>query len=309
MFDRDQERLDIRSLMARAERLMIRSRHLAQSRFAGLYQSAFRGQGMEFVDVREYTEGDDVRLIDWNVSARSQSLYIKRMAEERERNVLILLDSSASLAFGSGGRSKFDLLTEIGALLVLAGFYSKDRISLGFLHSKIEGYIAPAKGQVHAARLIREMVLRKPSGGAKDLESGWRFLNAPCMPRSLVLLLTDFQVPLRPGGAFSTCCRKHEIVAILISDPREWTLPAVGRIRLEDLESGKHCSIDTSKRDVRDSYSRNALKRRQELISLLQSSGVDWIELSTDNEYESKLRTFLESRHIRRSMHNTAFRP
>jgi uncharacterized protein (DUF58 family) len=289
--------------MARAERLTIRSHHLAQSRYAGLYRSAFRGIGMEFVEVREYSEGDDVRLIDWNVSARSQSLYVKRMAEERERNVLILLDTSGSLSFGSAGQSKFDLLTEVGALLVLAGFYSKDRVSLGFLHSKIEGYIPPAKGPVHAARLIREMVLQKPGGGATDLEAGWRFLNAPCMPRSLVLLLTDFQVPLRHGSAFSACCRKHELVAILVSDPREWSLPSIGRIRLEDLESGKQRIINTNEREVRESYSRTALKRRQELTSFLESSGVDWVELSTDTEYESKLRTFLESRHIRRTLH------
>jgi uncharacterized protein (DUF58 family) len=298
----EREHLDIGSLMARAERLTIKSRHLAQSRYAGLYKSAFRGQGMEFVEVREYTEGDDVRLIDWNVSARSQSLYVKRMAEERERNVLILLDTSGSLAFGSTSQSKFDLLTEIGALLVLAGFYSRDRVSLGFLRSKIEGYIPPAKGPVHAARLIREMVLQKPAGGATDLESAWRFLNAPCMPRSLVLVLTDFQAPLSSGNEFSICCRKHEIVVILVSDPREWSLPSIGRIRLGDLESGQYRIVNTNKRAVREGYKQNVLKRRQELISLLGSSGVDWIEFSTDVEYESKLRTFLESRNIRRSL-------
>jgi len=298
-----QERLDIGSLMARAEHLTVKSRRLVQSKYAGLYRSAFRGQGMEFVEVREYAEGDDVRLIDWNVSARSQSLYVKRMAEERERNVLILLDASGSLAFGSTGQSKFDLLKEVGALLVLAGFYSKDRVSLGFLRSKIEDYIPPAKGQVHAERLIREMVLQKPFGAAADLESGWRFLNAPCMPRSLVLFLTDFQAPLRRGSEFSISCRKHEIVAILVSDPREWNLPSVGRIRLMDLESRQHCIVNTNNRDVRENYSRKALNRRNELISLLESSGVDWVELSTDAEYDAKLRTFLESRHIRRAMH------
>jgi uncharacterized protein (DUF58 family) len=303
MTDRGQQPLDIGSLMARAERLTIKSRHLAQSRYAGLYRSAFRGQGMEFVEVREYAEGDDVRLIDWNVSARSQSLYVKRMAEERERNVLILLDTSGSLAFGSTGQSKFDLLTEVAALLVLAGFYAKDKVSLGFLRSKIESYIPPAKGPVHAARLIREIVLQKPAEGATDLESAWRFLNAPCMPRSLVLLLTDFQAPLRGGHEFSVCCRKNEIVVLLVSDPREWSLPIIGRIRLADLESGERCIINTSTREVRDHYSSNALKRRQESISFLESSGVDWIELSTDAEYESKLRAFLESRHIRRMMH------
>jgi uncharacterized protein (DUF58 family) len=303
MTDHRQERMDIGSLMARAERLTIRSRHLALSKYAGLYRSAFRGQGMEFVEVREYAEGDDVRLIDWNVSARSQSLYVKRMAEERERNVLILLDTSGSLAFGSTSRSKFDLLMEAGALLVLAGYYSKDRISLGFLRSKIEDFIPPAKGPVHAARLIREMVLQKPAGDATDLEPAWRFLSGSCIPRSLVLLLTDFQAPLRRGSDFSICCRKHEIVAILVSDPREWSLPNIGRIRLADLESGEQRIINTSKREVRDNYSANALRRRQELISLLESCGADWVELSTDAEYESKLRIFLESRHLRRTRH------
>jgi uncharacterized protein (DUF58 family) len=303
MTNRGQEHPDIKRLMASAERLTIKSRHLAQSRYAGLYKSAFRGQGMEFMEVREYAEGDDVRLIDWNVSARSQSLYVKRMAEERERNVLILLDTSGSLAFGSTRRSKFDLLTEIGALLVLAGFYSKDKVSLGFVSSKIEGYIPPAKGPVHAARLIREMIHQRPAEGATDLEFAWRFLNSSGIPRSLVLFLTDFQTPMHPGSEFSISCRKHEIVVILASDPREWNLPPIGRIRLADLESNRQCIINTNKREVRDSYSQNAMQRRRELTGLLESNGLEWIELSTDAEYESKLRIFLAGRHARRAMH------
>jgi uncharacterized protein (DUF58 family) len=298
-----QERLDISRLMARAERLAIKSRHLAQSRYAGLYKSAFRGQGMEFVEVREYADGDDVRLIDWNVSARSQSLYVKRMAEERERNVLILLDTSGSLAFGSTGQEKFDLLMELGALFILSGFYSKDKVSLAFLCSKVERYIPPAKGPVHAARLIREIVLQKPGGGAVDMESVWSFLNSPGMPRSLVLFLTDFQAPLRSGNALSACCRKHELVAILVSDPREWNLPRVGRIRLGDLESDRYCIINTNQRDVRESYRQKAMQQRTEFISLLENSGADWIEFSTDAEYESKLRIFLETRHARHATH------
>jgi uncharacterized protein (DUF58 family) len=297
------DRIDIGKLMARAERLAIKSRHLAQSRYAGLYQSAFRGQGMEFVEVREYSEGDDVRLIDWNVSARSQSLYVKRMAEERERNVLILLDISGSMAFGSAGQSKFDLLLELGALFVLSAFCSKDRVSMAFHRSKVERYIPPAKGPEHAARLIREMVLQKPGGGAADTESVWGFLNSPGLPRSLVLLLSDFQVPMKSGNALAVSCRKHEVVAILVSDPREWNLPRVGRIRLADFESGQYCIINTNHADAREAYRKKALQQRTELIHLLERSGADWIEFSTDAEYESKLRAFLERRHIRRATH------
>jgi uncharacterized protein (DUF58 family) len=292
--------MEIDDLMARAQRLEIRSRFLARSRYAGLYRSAFRGQGVEFAEVREYSEGDDIRLIDWNVSARSQSLYVKRMEEERERNVLLALDTSASLDFGSVARTKFSLLVEVGALLALSGSCAKDRISLALLRDRVERYIAPAKGPNHAARLVREMLACIPEGRGSSMELAWSFLNSPGVPRSLVFLLTDFQCPISAGAGFASACRKHEMVAVLVSDPREWRLPDVGRLRIRDPESGETRTVDTHNRGLRHGYEQNALKRREAVLCVLRGYGADWVELSTSGEYEPALRRFFEARTIRK---------
>ncbi len=255
---------------------------------------------MEFAEVREYADGDDVRLIDWNVSARSQSLYIKRMVEERERNVLIILDASGSLKFGSARRTKFDLLLEIGALFVLSAFDARDRVSLAVARSRIESYIPPAKGWNHAAGLIRHMVAFEPKGPSDNLESVWAFLITSGVPRSLVLFLTDFQAPLRPSNAFSVVCRKHELVFVIASDAREWSLPDIGRIWLRNPETDEASWIDTSRVDLRQEYEKTAQARRCELIRLLRNQGADWVEFDTMSEYEAVLRRFLAERSARR---------
>jgi uncharacterized protein (DUF58 family) len=287
------------TLLARARKLELKSRHLARSQYAGLYRSAFRGQGMEFAEVREYADGDEVRLIDWNVSARHQSLFVKRMVEERERNVLLIVDASGSMDFGSVQRTKFDLLIEIGALMVISAFYGKDRVSLALLRSGVERFIAAAKGWNHAARLIRELASIAPAGSAPGLDPLWDFVNTPGIPRSLVIFLTDFQAPLQPSHSFAAACRKHEMVFFLVSDPREWSLPAVGRIRVRHPETGRMGIIDTRREAVRREYARRAQEQRSSTARLLRSSGIDWVELSTQANYDSSLRRFLLSRATR----------
>jgi len=292
--------MDINDLMARAQRLEIRSRYLVRSRYAGLYRAAFRGQGVEFAEVREYSDGDDVRLIDWNVSARSQSLYVKRMEEERERSVVLALDTSASLNFGSVSRTKFNLLVEVAALLALSGSYARDKVSLALLRDRVHLYVAPAKGPNHAARLVREMLACRPEGLGQSVEPVWSFLNSAGVPRSLVFLLTDFQCPLSGGAGFASTCRKHEVVAVLASDPREWTLPDVGRIRMRDTETGEVRSINTHDRELRRTYEQNARKKRDALLGVLRGFGADWVEVSTAGEFEPALRRFFEARTVRR---------
>jgi len=292
--------MDVNELLGRAQRLELKSRYLARSQYAGLYSSAFRGLGMEFADVRPYTEGDEIRLIDWNVSARSQSLYVKRMMEERERNVLLVLDTSGSLSFGSVRRTKFDLLVELAALFILSGFYAKDRVSLALVRSRVETFIPAAKGWTHAARLLREIVVQQPEGGGDEMDQVWSFLNSPGVPRSLVLLLTDFLVPLLPMSAFAAACRKHEVVALLASDPREWDLPPLGRMQIRNPETGEHRVINTSEAALRQEYRSRVQHRRQEMIKMLEGNRVDWVEFSTDADYEAPLRRFLESRIARR---------
>ncbi len=288
------------ALLARARRLELKSRYLALSQYAGLYRSAFRGQGMEFAEVREYSEGDEVRHIDWNVSARHQTLYVKRMAEERERNVLVLLDASGSLAFGSVQRTKIDLLIEIAALLVLAGHYGKDRISLAAVRSGVEFFVPAAKGWNHAARLIRELASIRPGGSTGSLDPVWNFINSPGVPRSLILFLTDYQSPLQASHSLAAACRKHEMVFFLASDPREWSFPAVGRIRVRNPETGITRIIHTGRKDVRSEYERNGRERRAAVAHLLHSYRIDWVELSTGTHYESVLRRFLTARAIRK---------
>lgn len=292
--------MELDALLERAHRLELKSRFLARSQYSGLYQSAFRGLGMEFAEVREYALGDDIRLIDWNVSARSQSLYVKRMVEERERNVLLLLDTSGSLRFGSVARTKYDLLLELASLFVLSGFYARDRVSLATVKSKVERFIPAAKGWNHAARLIRDMVSSQPRGSADDIEQVWSFVNSPGVPRSLLIFLTDFQTPLTASNIFSAACRKHEIVAVLVSDPRDWELPRVGRVRVRDPESGRMRVINTNQESLRREFEKNGRLRRDEILSLLGSNGVDWVEFSTGAEYESTLRRFFQRRSARK---------
>jgi uncharacterized protein (DUF58 family) len=292
--------MNLDELLARAERLELKSRFLARSRYAGLYQSAFRGQGMEFAEVREYVDGDDVRLIDWNVSARNQSLYVKRMVEERERNVLLVLDTSGSLGFGSVRRTKFELMTELASILILSAFFARDRVSLALFSSRVDLFVSAAKGWTHAARLVREMVARQPGGICERMEPVWSFLNSPAVPRSLTFLLTDFQAPLTADNAFAVICRKHELVVILLSDPREWKLPQAGRIRVRDPETGLLRVVNTNQKDMRAQFERVAAERRANVLSCLGSNGVDWVEFSTGADYETQLRRFLEERIARR---------
>ncbi len=255
---------------------------------------------MEFAEVREYAEGDDVRLIDWNVSARSQSLYVKRMVEERERNVLLVLDTSGSLSFGSVRRIKYDLLAELASLLVLSAFYARDRVSLACFSSKVDLFVPAAKGWTHAARLVREVAARRPAGFCERLDPVWGFLNSQAVPRSLTFLLTDFQAPVARCNALSVACRKHEVIFVFVSDRREWDLPAVGRLRVRDPETGRSRLINTQDRSFAKEYERAAAAKRSMMLELLAGNGADWVEFDTGADYEACLRRFFETRAARR---------
>jgi uncharacterized protein (DUF58 family) len=293
---------DLSDLLRRAQHLEVKARHLARSQFAGLYRSAFRGLGMEFSDVREYSEGDEIRLIDWNVSARSQALYVKRMAEERERNVLLLLDTSGSMRFGTARRTKFDLLQEIGALLALACSYARDRVSLALVRSRVEYYVPAARGWNHTARLVREIAAASAQGtGGPNLDPVWGFLNSPGMPRSLTFLLTDYQAPILPCNGLAAACRKHELVVMFATDPRDWSLPSAGRIRFVDAESGRMRTLNSSSADVRRNYEEKGTETRAARVNTLRNSGSQWVEFRTDKDYEPALRRFLLSRSASRA--------
>ncbi len=296
MTPKSDARPTVGELVVRAHRLQVKARHLALAQFAGLYRSAFKGQGMEFADVREYATGDEIRLIDWNVSARSQSLYVKRMAEERERSVLLAMDTSASLAFGTIRRTKFELVQELSALLALACSCGGDRVSLALFRSKVDGFIPAAKGWTHTERIVREIASARPQGPAPDLEPFWAFVNSAVVPRSLLFFLADFQVPLRPSNGLLAACRKHQVIAILVSDPREWSLPPVGRIRVTDPESGRRRLINTGRQATREAYEKSASQVRATVTRTLGMAGIQSVELTTGADYEVPLRRFLEAR-------------
>ncbi len=293
--------MELEELLSRARRLELKSRFLARSQYSGLFRSAFRGQGMEFAEVREYAEGDDVRLIDWNVSARHQSLYVKRMVEERERNFLLILDTSGSLNFGSVRCTKFDLLVEIGALLALSGYLAKDRVSLALARSGVDWFVPAAKGWNHAARLIRELASARPGGSVASLDPLWSFVNSPGIPRSLIVFLTDYQAPLQASQSFASAARKHEMVVVFASDPRERNIPDVGRVRLRHPETDLVRVVNTHSAAVRREYEANAENARAAAARLLRGAGVDWLEVSTGTKYEFVLRRFLENRSRRRA--------
>jgi uncharacterized protein (DUF58 family) len=293
--------MELQELLSRAERIALRSGHLARSHFAGLYKSAFRGLGMEFADVRPYDEGDDIRLIDWNVSARTQSLYVKRMAEERDRHILVVMDVTGSLGFGSVRRTKHDLLVEVAALLILSAFYARDRVSLALAGLSVERYIPAAKGWLHALRLVRELAAREASAAnPPSLDPLWAFLTSPGIPRSLVFLLTDLQAPFRPGSILPAVGRRHELVVVLAVDPRERELPNVGRIRVRDPESGGFRVINTGHKAVREGFRREADSRHRTVLQIIESAGADVLELGTDADLDVPLRRFLEARIARR---------
>jgi uncharacterized protein (DUF58 family) len=284
------------TLIEKARRLELGSRHRARSRYAGLYSSAFKGQGIEFADVREYAPGDDVRHIDWNVSARSGALHVKTMNEERDRSVLVVLDTSATLDFGSVRRTKFDLAVELASLFILLAFQARDRVSLLLAGSRPDRYVAPAKGWIHTSRLIREVVSRAPAGAPPEMEQLWSFLSSPGIPRSLVVAVLDFHVRLEATSALGAASRKHEIVAFVVSDPLEFRLPDAGRIRLRDPATGRVSFVRTGRGSVRAEFARAAAERRARLRATFGASGVDCAEFSTADDYEPSLRRFLQRR-------------
>lgn len=286
----------LEDLYRKAQHLEVRSRHLARAHYAGWYRSAFRGQGIEFADVREYAPGDDVRRIDWNVSARSSTLHVKTMTEERDRNVLVLFETAATLDFGSVRRTKHELALELAGILTLAAFCARDRVSLALVGPRMEQYLPPAKGWTHAARLVREMVASRPVGPPPDFEPVWRFLGSRGVPRSLVLAVVDYHAGIEPSAALQAAARKHEIVAFVVSDPREWELPNVGTIRLEDPSSGEVRLVRSRRRSVREAFAHVAAARREALRRTFTGAGADWVELTTAHDVEGALREFLAAR-------------
>ena len=310
---------DVVEILKRVRRLEILARRLVTELLAGQYRSVFRGRGIEFDTVREYQPGDDVRTIDWNVTARSSEAYVKQFREERELTLILLVDVSASGAFGSVRRSKLELVVELAAMLMFSAIQNNDRVGLITFCDKVYDYFRPARGKTHVLRLIRQLVALEPVPGATSLEAPLEFLSHVLKRRSVAFLFSDFLAPPAPrsapgrgaGGelgavtaafgwparrAIGICNRRHDLIAVSVADPREQVLPDVGLVRLRDAETGRVVEVDTRHPLVRKEFLSRAARRSQELSRQLRRIGIDELAIRTDEDCVVSLRRFFRAR-------------
>jgi uncharacterized protein (DUF58 family) len=286
---------DTREIIRKIRRLELRTRRLVETSFAGQYQSVFKGRGMNFEEVRPYSPGDEIRAIDWNVTARTGEPYIKKFTEEREMTVMVVLDVSASGNFGSVQDSKRELAAEVAAVLAFSAIHNNDKVGLLLFSDRVELFIPPKKGRLHILRLIREMLYFEPKGRGTDLEGALGYLNKVVSRRAVVFLISDF-ITKDFSRPLTVSSKRHDLVAIPITDPVEESLPDVGVILLEDPETGEQIEVDTSRRDVSKAYADLAAQRSRDRQRFFGSRGIDTVQLRTDKDYLPILRSFFERR-------------
>lgn len=281
----------------------IRRIHIVTSRmvtdvFAGQYHSVFKGKGMEFEEVREYQPGDDIRSIDWNVTARMGQAYTKKFVEERELTVMLLLDASMSCHFGSVKQLKNQLAAELCSMLAFSAIKNNDKVGLIIFTDRIEKFVPPRKGLRHVLRVIREALYYRPQGKGTNICLGLEYLNRVTKRKTITFIISDF---LDKGfkKLLSVSNKRHDIIAVTITDPREIELPNVGIIHLNDAETGETFVVDTSDTNFRTQYRQEAIKRLKERTKLLGSTGVDTIDVYTDKPYIGELIKFFKMREKR----------
>lgn len=288
--------MDQKELTRKLRRIEIRSRRQTTDILAGEFKSAFRGAGMEFDEVREYLPGDDVRSIDWNVTARQGRPFIKRFHEERELTVFFLVDCSASGRFGALDRSMNDLAAETCATLSFSAVKSNDKVGLMLFTDKIERFIPPAKGSTHAMRIIREVLGFAPSGNGTDMPSAIDYLARVLKRRAVVFIISDF---LKCGDferPLHTLAQKHDVVILPLRDPSLDALEDVGLVEIEDPEGGRRVLVDSGSRAVRQEYSRRISMAKAILDSRLKRCGVDRLPIALGEDYAQKISAFLKRR-------------
>jgi len=268
-------------LMQKIRAIQIKTSHMVTELMAGEYVSAFKGRGMEFNAVREYTPGDDVRLIDWNVTARMDQPFIKEYIEERELNVMLMVDVSSSGEFGSTGKFKNEISAEVASILAFAAIRNNDKIGLIVFSNKIEHYIPPKKGKAHVWNIIRTILNYQPEGRLTDLNIPLEYLLKIQKRKCIAFLISDFQATNYETNV-KLARQKHDLVAISISDPRERNLPKIGLINLRDSESGETLLIDTDNREMTKLLTSYEREKRGKFKKLFRSIGVDTIEIDTD---------------------------
>ena len=288
----------VAEILRKVQRIQIVANRSVNDLMAGQYRSVFRGRGMEFDEVREYQPGDDVRTIDWNVTARTGTPFIKRFSEERELTVMFLVDVSASGAFGTGQQSKLNVMVEMVALLMFSALKNNDKTGLLLFADDIKSYYPPRKGKSNVLRLIREMISTDAVAAETDLDAALQYLNRVQKRRAVVFLVSDFQTPAS-REALAVSNGRHDVVSITISDPRECELPDVGLITFRDAETGQVVDVDTRHPRVREMFQRQAHQRGEQLASQLRRAGVDQLAISSTEPYSTSLRRFFVAREKR----------
>ncbi len=291
--------METQELLKRVRKIEIKTRGLSNQIFSGEYHSAFKGRGMAFSEVREYQPGDEIRSIDWNVTARLNSPYVKVFEEERELTVMILIDVSASENFGTRTQLKRQLITELCAVLSFSAIQNNDKIGVIFFSDQIEKFIPPKKGRSHILRIIRELIDFKPEHSKTDISQALKYLSNVIKKRSTAFVLSDFRDDAFVD-ALKIANRKHDIVALQILDQAELTLPDVGLIPMEDPETGDWNWVDTSSKTVQKEFKINALKRKDQLNQWFQKCGVDSTTIRTDQNYVKPLLNLFKKRETSR---------
>ncbi|MBR5652575.1 MAG: DUF58 domain-containing protein [Prevotella sp.] len=281
--------MDSSEILKKVRKIEIKTRGLSQNIFAGQYHSAFKGRGMVFSEVREYQYGDDVRDIDWNVTARFHKPFVKVFEEERELTVMLLCDVSGSLDFGTQKVNKRDMATEIAATLAFSAIQNNDKIGVVFFSDKIEKYIPPKKGRKHILYIIREMLDFQPESKKTDVKMAIEFLTQVMKRRCTAFILSDFYARSDFDNALTICNRKHDVAAIQIYDQRARELPAVGLMTVRDAETGHEMVIDTSSKKLRMAHTAYWMGRQAQLRQTFSKSNVDHISISTNEDYVKKL--------------------
>lgn len=295
-----------REILKKVRQIEIRTKRLVADSLAGEYHSVFKGRGMDFEEVREYVPGDEVRSIDWNVTAREGHPFVKKFTEERELTLLLVVDVSASGNFGSDAQSKRELAAELASVLAFSAIRNRDKVGLVLFTDVVEAYIPPVKGRTHALRVVREILYHQPEHAGTDLVNALDFVNQVTKRRAVVFLVSDFQSAGDRAGeierlrlALRQTNRRHDLVALHIQDPHETELPEIGIIAIEDAETGELIELDTSSPSARRNFAELALNDANLLRRAFRSENVDALELSTRVPYLPALLGFFKNRERR----------
>jgi uncharacterized protein (DUF58 family) len=289
----------IADVLKKVRRIEITTRRMVNDVFSGEYHSVFKGQGMEFDEVREYQPGDDIRAIDWNVTARMGAPYIKRFMEERELVVTFLLDVSASGRFGSGGKTKLDTAAEICAVLAFSAIQNHDKVGAIIFSDDVEKYIQPEKGRKHVLHVVRDLLFFKPARNRTNVASALEYLLKVSKRRGIVFVVSDFLSP-DFSKPLAMAARKHDLVAIWLTDPREEKLEVAGMVRVWDQEARVERVIDLRSRKARERFESYARRRNEETAALFRRHGIDCVRIETGRDYVVPLSVFFKSRARRR---------